>query len=113
MAKRDENGRFVKGVSGNPNGRPPKRREERYLEITLNTVTFGDWKEIIKRAAMEAKRGDAQARKWLSDYLLGPAKERLDITTDDESLNDGGILTDKQRIALLSALLEEDEEETS
>lgn len=67
---RDDKGRFVKGNGGGP-GRPPKEREDRYREIMLNTVTFDDWKEIVQTAARQAKRGDAVARKWLSDYLVG------------------------------------------
>ena len=80
MTERDENGRFVAGKSGNPNGRPPKEREERYLEITQNAVTFEVWKKIVTKAADQALRGDTQARKWLSDYLLGPPIQKQEIT---------------------------------
>jgi hypothetical protein len=62
---------FKPGQSGNPNGRPKKAREERFLEITLSAVSFADWKEIIQKAVVQAKRGDSTARKWLSDYLIG------------------------------------------
>ena len=62
-------GGFKKGQSGNPNGRPPKAREERYYEIAMNTVTFARWKKIIIKAVEQAERGDSTARKWLSDYL--------------------------------------------
>ena len=68
---RDKNGRFVKGHSGNPSGRAPKSREQRYYEITMSACTYADWEKIVKKAADQAKRGDAQARKWLSDYLVG------------------------------------------
>ena len=54
--KRDENGRFVKGSSGNPNGRPAKKREERFMEITLSAVTFQDWADIIKKAVQQVKQ---------------------------------------------------------
>ena len=67
--KRDNKGRFVKGSSGNPKGRSPKEREERYYTIAMNSVTFKDWEQIIATAVKQAKRGDAQARKWLCDYL--------------------------------------------
>ena len=75
--RRDENGRFVKGASGNPNGRPPKKREERYYQITTNAVTFDQWQRIILKAAKQAERGDAQARKWLSEYLVGTPEQNL------------------------------------
>ena len=78
---RDKKGRFVKGNSGGP-GRPPKEREERYYEIAMNTVTFKDWQEIIKRAVSDAKRGDDKARKWLSDYLA-PQSQRHEISGAD------------------------------
>ena len=79
MAKRNAKGQFVKGHNGGP-GRPKKTREERYLEIVKSAVTFEDWKAIVKRAAYDAKRGDAQARKWLSDNIIGPPTQRQEIT---------------------------------
>jgi hypothetical protein len=83
---RDENGRFVKGETGNPNGRPPRAREERYYEIMVTTVSFERWKRIIEKAADQAERGDAVARKWLSDYLIGTAEQRLDITSGGDKI---------------------------
>lgn len=83
MQERDENGRFVKGASGNPRGRLPKDREEKYFEIMQTAVTFQDWKDITKKAVEQAKRGDAQARKWLSDYMLGAPVQRQEITGAD------------------------------
>lgn len=80
---RDENGRFVKGSSGNPKGRAPRKREERYYAILMQTVTFDDWKEIVEKACEQAKSGDQIARKWLSDYLVGPPVERKEITGAD------------------------------
>lgn len=77
---RNEKGQFIKGQTGNPKGRPPKKREDRYLEITISTCTFDDWKAIIKKAVADAKRGDSVARKWLSDYLVGPPVQRTENT---------------------------------
>lgn len=84
---RDEKGRFVKGACGNPHGRPPKEREIRFYEITLATVTFDDWREIVKRAVQDAKRGDTAARKWLSDYLMGTPEQNVSIVADVETRN--------------------------
>ena len=77
--QRDENGRFVKGHNGGP-GRPKKKREARFLEITLSACTFTDWREIVKKAVEQAKAGDATARKWLGDYLQGPPVQRTELT---------------------------------
>jgi len=76
---RDEHGRFVPGNGGGP-GRPSKSRETRYLDVLLNTVSFEDWKEIVSKANEQAKRGDAVARKWLSDYLIGAPVQRTEVT---------------------------------
>jgi len=80
---RDETGRFVKGTSGNPNGRKPKDREVRYYEITMSACTYDEWKDIIKTAVKQAKRGDAQARKFLADYLIGPPPQKHEVTGKD------------------------------
>lgn len=49
------------------------------MEITLSTVTYQDWKDIVKRAVSQAKRGNYQARKFLADYLIGPPTQRVDL----------------------------------
>jgi len=83
LLERDSKGRFVKGHKGNPTGRAPKAREERYYEITLSAVTFADWEEIIRKAADQAKRGDYQARKFLAEYLVGPPVQRTEMLGDN------------------------------
>lgn len=88
MTERDENGRFVKGQSGNPNGRPPKERSEKYYLITMTACTYKDWEAIVKKAVEQSKRGNPTARKWLSDYLIGPPTQRLEHTGAD-----GGAIT--------------------
>ena len=81
-AARKENGQFVKGVSGNPAGRPKKEREVRYMEITMNTCTYADWQAIINKAVAQAKKGDSVARKWLADYLIGVPPSKHEIGGD-------------------------------
>lgn len=80
---RQKNGHFAPGNKigkGNGGGRPPKERERKYYDIMMTACTFKDWREIIKRAVDDAKGGDTAARKWLSDYLLGPPVQRQEIT---------------------------------
>lgn len=81
MTDRGPDGKFVKGHSGGP-GRPPKQREEKYYDITMTACTFDDWKAIVKKAVDQAKRGDAVARKWLSDYLVGTPEQNVNLKTD-------------------------------
>ncbi len=71
MVARDSKGRFVKGASGNPQGRLPKQTETSYLQVSESVCTFDVWREITMKAVEQAKRGDARARQWLSDYLIG------------------------------------------
>ena len=81
MAERDERGQFKKGESGNPKGRAPKKREERYYEILTTTVTFEDWARIVRKAAEQAKRGDQAARTWLGNYLIGKPDENINLNS--------------------------------
>lgn len=71
MVERDAKGRFVKGASGNPQGRLSKQIEQSYLQVSESVCTFDVWREIVAKAVEQAKRGDARARQWLSDYLIG------------------------------------------
>ena len=71
------------GQSGNPAGRPKKAHEVAYLETFRRVITPDKWEAIISRAYRDAEKGDAAARKWLSDYLIGPPIERKEITGAD------------------------------
>ena len=82
MTDRGADGKFVKGNKASP-GRMPREKEARYYDILLTSVSFDDWKAIITRATQDAKKGDAVARKWLTDYLVGPPVERKEHTGKD------------------------------
>ncbi len=77
---RDERGRFVRGHSGNPRGKPID--QFKYLKKMGAAVTASDWRAIIDRAVEQAKRGDPRAREWLSDYLMGKPPQQVDIGSD-------------------------------
>ena len=79
MAERDEKGRFLKGTTGNPTGRAPKEREERYYRVLIQKLTDEDWAEIVTKAIRQAKTGDAKAREWLSQYVIQPLAKRLEV----------------------------------
>lgn len=80
---RDEKGRFIKGVSGNPKGRSPREVEEDYRAILVSNVTKEDWAQIVKRAVVDAKKGDTAARKFIADYLIGLPVQRQEHTGAD------------------------------
>lgn len=86
MAQRDEKGRFLKGASGNPKGRNPAPKEEKFYSVMIGTVSLKDWREIVAKAVEQAKRGNTAARKWLSDYLMGVPKQQVDLTSAGEAL---------------------------
>ena len=83
---RDEGGRWAKGSSGNPNGRP------RGHSITLTLQEIMDEKPEIKRALVSKllqlalEDGDFQSIKLLWNYLDGLPLQSTDITTDGDKL---------------------------
>jgi hypothetical protein len=77
---RDENGRFVKGHKP-MGGRPSRPKEEKYYRILMTACSSDDWKAIVYKAVEQARRGDATARKWLSDYLVGEPERNLILDT--------------------------------
>ncbi len=73
---------FVKGQSGNPNGRPSARRQE--LSDLLDSVfTPADRQAVIKAIVTDAKQGDNEARKLLLAYTFGKPVERKEISGPD------------------------------
>lgn len=73
LAKRDAKGRILPGSPGISPGRPPRARELAYLNVMIRTCTLDDWQEITAKAMEQAKSGNKDARKWLTDYIIGPA----------------------------------------
>ncbi|MEC4747457.1 hypothetical protein [Methylomicrobium sp. Wu6] len=64
MAKRKQQ-TFIKGSATH------RRTEGDYMSALLETVTLEDWQEVVSSALAAAKQGDAQARAWLAQYLVG------------------------------------------
>lgn len=74
---------FKKGQSGNPHGRPKREYEIEYANIVQSSCSPSDWKIVCSKAIEQAKRGDAVARKWLSDNLIGLPVQKNEITGKD------------------------------
>lgn len=56
---------FIKGSVGH------RRTESDYMSTLLDTVTLEDWRAVVEAAVTAAKSGDASARNWLAQYLVG------------------------------------------
>ena len=59
------------------------------MSTLLETVTLDDWQEVVSSALVAAKKGDSQARAWLTQYLVGkPAgKAPTPLTVVVQQLN--------------------------
>lgn len=86
-------GRFPKGVSGNPNGRPAGTRnfstilDEAISELAKsnNIEETQVERDLLKMALTQARKGNYQYFKDLMDRKYGQASQRVEV--DDVSLN--------------------------
>lgn len=110
MSNRDANGRFVRGASGNPNGRPSRADE-------LRSLMQGEADAVAKRVLKAAEDGDMQACRLILERCvpaIKPASESIMFDLHGDTLTDqaqsiltavaGGQLPPDQGKALLDAL---------
>jgi len=79
-------GKFKKGFSGNPLGRPRGIRNK--ATISAEALFEGEIEGICRKAIEEAKRGNIQAIKLVLDRILPPKKEAsifIDLPTTKTS----------------------------
>lgn len=81
---RERNGRFARGNPGGP-GRPRRKIEVEYLATLSDQVSLDDWRKIVRQAVDDAISGDAQARRWLSQHLLGGGGNLLRLAANEAS----------------------------
>jgi hypothetical protein len=95
VAVRDEGGKFLEGVSGNPAGRPPGTRNKlvsakRKLEIAVREGMSADkLKRIIDKMAALALDGDTKAARLILDKFISSATDAED--SDDKGHESRGI----------------------
>lgn len=92
QVKRNPNGTFPKGVSGNPDGKPVGTRhmttilKEALIKVSEDKGTSTD-KEIVRTLAEKAVLGDMQAMKLIFNYMDGmPAASPEDPGTEDNPI---------------------------
>lgn len=76
---------WVKGVSGNPGGRPKKGFT--VGDIIRAKVTDNDWDEILDKTIELAKQGDKPARDYLTVHRDGmPRQTQINIDQNIEPI---------------------------
>jgi hypothetical protein len=63
MARKQES--IIKGTFNH------RRTESEYMRELLDAVPLEEWREIVVATVAAAKAGDASARAWLAQYLVG------------------------------------------
>ena len=81
---RDDKGRFARGQSGNPAGRPPKATEAEYIEKVSDVIPLERFGRMLEAQAKRAERGDIRAFEALAKYLAPVIEKR-------EQHNTGGM----------------------
>ena len=82
---RDENGRWLKGESGNLNGRPKGRKNvitdlKPDLEIALReNLTVSDVQDVVAAMLLKALEGNVGAAKLILDKVMSNAREAEDV----------------------------------
>jgi hypothetical protein len=74
QVRRDENGRFVKGSSGNPAGRPPRARSA--AVEAAEAVLDGAAPQLAQKALELALGGDVAALRLCLRHVVAPRRER-------------------------------------
>jgi hypothetical protein len=63
MARKKQS--YIKGTFAH------RRTEADYMGVLLDAVPLEEWREVVSATVAAAKAGDATARAWLSQYLVG------------------------------------------
>jgi Family of unknown function (DUF5681) len=82
--RKQATGRFAKGVSGNPNGRPRGSRNK--ASLLAETLLEGQAEKLIEKAIELALQGNVAALRCLIERLL-PAKREQAITIELPPIN--------------------------
>ena len=90
---RDEQGKFVPGVSGNPEGRPPETPEQKIIKKATQELVK-NYKDTLAEALPQvspvliakAIAGDIQAIKELHDRVMGRPEQKTEFDVPRDTL---------------------------
>lgn len=89
---RDEQGRWLPGISGNPGGAKPDTEEDKLRKKALKKVIeeyTGKLTEALPEISPvlieKAKNGDLMAIKEINDRVLGKPKQQVELSGDKEN----------------------------
>ena|SRR5688572_9932550 len=80
---RDNAGRFGTGNTYGK-GRPKRSVELDYMNALHEECPVETWKEIVKKAVEQANGGDAKARTFIANYILGKPQTNIELHTHSE-----------------------------
>lgn len=97
QAQRDESGRFLPGISGNPAGKPKGiKHMSTLLGEAIRKVAEDEAEPqdvlIVKALLSKAKSGDISAIREVWDRLEGKPQQSTDITSDGEKIQTGVVI---------------------
>ena len=97
--QRTDAGRFANGNAGGP-VRPRRAVESQYMATIGDAVSLEDWQAIVRRAADDAKSGDAKSREWLGKYLVGVEPPTLlSIAATEQRAADGAEVVEDEVVS--------------
>lgn len=90
---RDEQGRWVPGVSGNPEGAKPETQEQKIIKRAIKEIVK-EYKENLAESLpaispiliAKALEGDMSAIKEVHDRVMGKPEQSTDITSGGEQI---------------------------
>ena len=102
---RDSKGKFQKGntLSRGNSGGGNKEKAKKLKRALIDAVSEEDIIAVVRKMVMQAKNGDAAARKELFDRLWGRAKQEIEgtlnlIPTDEKTPTEEELLEQLQKV---------------
>ena len=89
VALRDDNGRFSKGISGNPAGRPVGSKNritilKLALEEAFRDETYNDVLDVLRMVVVQAKEGDKASQRMVWDAAVSKGAMAQDKDAKEE-----------------------------